>query len=147
VYRWADTDRSLDALLAQHGGPLVTLEYTNPLTGGPALPTLACEFHRVAPFGRTTPYRKVGASVYVVYRGSGESIIDGQRFEWGHGDMFVVPSWSTVEHQTSEPSDLFAISDRPILEALHLFRDEWLETPQEVVRTFTARVPQTAGTP
>ncbi len=143
VYRWTDADRSLEALLDERGGPLVTLEYTNPLTGGPALPTLACEMHRIVPTGRTRPYRKAGSSVYVVYRGAGESVIDGQRFNWGHGDIFVVPSWSTVEHEASEPSDLFAISDRPILEALHVFRDEWLDTPQHVTATFEAKEPAT----
>ncbi|MGI9015805.1 MAG: cupin domain-containing protein [Euzebya sp.] len=126
VYRWADMDRSLDTLLQRQGGPLAVMEYTNPLTGGPALPTLGCEMHRIMPQGLTTAYRKTGSSVYVVYRGAGYSIIDGQRFDWSHGDMFVVPSWSTLEHQASEPSDLFAISDRPILQALHVFREEWL---------------------
>lgn len=147
VYRWADADRSLDALMAEHGGPLVTLEYTNPVTGGSALPTLACELHRLATTGRSTPYRKVGSSLYVVYRGAGESVIDGQRFEWSHGDMFVIPSWSVVEHEASEGSDLFAISDRPILQALHLFREEWLQSPQQVTGTFAAKEPQAVGTP
>ncbi|CAN5496152.1 cupin domain-containing protein [soil metagenome] len=142
VYRWADADRALDALLVQCGGPSVTLEYTNPLTGGPALPTMACEMHRIAPAGHTTPYRKTGSSVYVVYRGAGFSVIDGLRFDWERGDMFVVPSWSTVEHQASEPSDLFAISDRPILQALHVFCDQWLEVPQEVTARFQADQPQ-----
>jgi gentisate 1,2-dioxygenase len=139
VYRWTDADRALEALLDEHGGPLVSLEYTNPLTGGPALPTLVSEMHRIVPVGRTRPYRKTGSSIFLVYRGAGESVIDGQRFDWSHGDMFVVPSWSTVEHEAREPSDLFAISDRSILQALHVFRDEWLDTPQEVTATFEAK--------
>lgn len=146
VYRWDDVDRTLQALMAEQRGPLVTVEYTNPLTGGPALPTLACELHRLAAGGRSAPYRKVGSSVFVVYRGTGESIIDGQRFEWGHGDMFVVPSWSVVEHHANEQSDLFAISDRPILQALHVFREEWFESPQRVVGTFEAKLPDAART-
>lgn len=144
VYRWADVDQSLNALMAEHGGPVAVLEYTNPVTGGPALPTLGCELHRVASGGRTSPYRKVGSSVFVVYRGAGESIIDGQRFTWSHGDMFVVPSWSVVEHHASEPSDLFSISDRPVLQALHVFREEWLDSPQQVVGTFQAKQPPAA---
>ena len=67
--------------------------------------------HRVVPGGRSQPYRKVGSSVYVVYRGKGSSIIEGQRFEWSRGDMFVVPSWATLEHEASEVSDLFAINN------------------------------------
>ncbi|MBA3851150.1 MAG: cupin domain-containing protein [Chloroflexi bacterium] len=139
VYRWADTDAALGALLAERSGPLATITYTHPVNGGPALPTMACEMHRLVPDGRSQPYRKVGSSVYVVFRGSGASIIDGQRFDWSAGDMFVVPSWTTLEHEASEPSDLFAISDRPILEALHLFRDEVLDQPQAVERVFVAK--------
>lgn len=139
VYRWADTDAALDALLAQRGGPLATITYTHPVNGGPALPTMACEMHRIVPGDRSRPYRKVGSSVYVVFRGRGSSIIDGQRFDWSAGDMFVVPSWSTLEHESSEVSDLFAISDRPILDALHLFRDEVLDEPQSIERVFAAK--------
>jgi gentisate 1,2-dioxygenase len=141
VYRWHDADTALDGLL-QEGNSLATLQYTNPLTGGPALPTLACEMHRLLPGTRSRPYRKAGSSVYVVYRGAGCSIIDGQRFEWSHGDVFVVPSWSTLEHDATEPSDLFAISDRPVLESLGVFRDEWSDTAQEVTGTFVAKEPR-----
>ncbi len=139
VYRWADTDAALDALLAERSGSLATIEYTHPVNGGPALPTMACEMHRVLPGNRSRPYRKVGSSVYVVFRGAGSSIIDGQRFDWSRGDMFVVPSWSILEHEASEVSDLFAISDRPVLEALHLFRDAHLDEPQTVERVFVAK--------
>jgi len=139
VYRWAETDAALHALLAERPGPVATIEYTHPVNGGPALPTMACEMHRIVPGRRSRPYRKVGSSVYVVFRGSGSSIIDSQRFDWSRGDMFVVPSWSTLEHEANEVSDLFAISDRPVLEALHLFRDELLDEPQTVERVFSAK--------
>jgi len=48
----------------------------------------------------------------------------------------VTPSWSIVEHQSAEQADLFSISDRPILQALHLYREAELEEPQEVIATF-----------
>lgn len=138
VYRWADTDAALDALLTERSGPVATVAYTHPVSGGPALPTMACEMHRVVPGLPSRPYRKVGSSVYVVFRGAGASIIDGQRFDWGQGDMFVVPSWSMLTHEADEISDLFAISDRPVLEALHLFRDEVIDQPQPVEKVFSA---------
>jgi gentisate 1,2-dioxygenase len=141
VYRWTDIDASLEALHEQRGETLTTIEYTNPTSGGPVMPTLACEMHRLMPGGRSRPHRKVGSSVYVVHRGAGASIIDGQRFEWQKGDMFVVPSWSVLEHEAGEPSDLFAISDRPVLQALRLFQEEWLDSPQEVSRVFEAGEP------
>ncbi len=136
LYRWKDTDATLSSLLESQGGPMVSLEYVNPTNGQAVMPTLGCQMHRIVPGQRTRPYRKVGSSIYVVFRGRGYSVINGQRFEWGRGDVFVTPSWATVEHESVEPADLFAVTDRPVLEALHLFREEYLAQPQEVASTF-----------
>ncbi len=136
TYRWGDTDRSLAALVESQGGPVVSLEFVNPLSGQAALPTLGCEMYRLLPPDRTPAHRKAGSSVFVVFRGSGSSIINAQRFDWAQGDTFVVPSWAAVEHQASAVSDLFAITDRPILEVLGLFREERLTQPQEVHSVF-----------
>lgn len=138
-YPWEETDRALADLLASDGGPMVTLEYANPLNGRPAIPTFSSEMHRVASGGKTRPWRKVGSSVYVVYRGNGSTIVNGQRFDWEPGDIFVTPSWAIVEHHASEQADLFSISDRPILEALHLYREAELASPQEVIAVFEAK--------
>jgi hypothetical protein len=137
VYRREDTDAAPDALLAERGGPMVGLEYVNPTSGGPALPTMSCELHRLVPRGRTTPVRRVGSSVVVVYQGAGTSVINGQRFEWSTGDMFVIPSWAVVDHQASEPTDLFVITDRPVMEAFGLYREMTLDSAQEVTSRFT----------
>src|SRR2546430_485345 len=92
---------------------MVTLRYVNPLTGASALPTMGCEMTRLVPRRRTRSLRKVGSSVYVVFRGRGISVIDGTRFEWAAGDSFVVPSWAAVDHEALEPADLFSIDDGP----------------------------------
>jgi gentisate 1,2-dioxygenase len=63
-------------------------------------------------------------------------VINGIRFEWGAGDIFVTPSWASVDHESSERADLFAISDRPVLQAFHLFREEELAERQEISGTF-----------
>jgi len=139
VYRWADTDAALGALAAATADPLVSVRYTNPATGGAVMPTLGCEVHRLAPGGPSAPHRKVGSSIYVVYRGRGHSVIDGQRFDWERGDVFVTPSWSTVQHEATEPADLFAVTDRPALEALHLYREESPAPAQAITSTFTPR--------
>ncbi len=141
VYRWNDIDAALDALHAERGGAETILEYTNPVTGGPVMPTLACEMHRLQAGQRTRGRRSVGSSIHVVYRGEGTSIIGGQQFRWGRGDIFVVPSWVPVEHEPDAMSDLFVLTDRPILETLHLFREEWLDTPQTVTGTFDSVAP------
>jgi len=115
---------------------VVGLEYVDPTTGGPALPTMSCELHRLVPGGRTTPVRRVGSAVVVAYAGAGTSVINGQRFEWSAGDMFVIPRWAAVDHQASEPADLFVITDRPVMAAFGLYREVTLDSEQEVTSAF-----------
>lgn len=123
-YAWADTDRALSALVDLGAGPHVSIEYTDPVTGGPVMPTLGCEIHRLLPSDRRPAKRRTGSAIWVAFRGSGRTVINGQAFDWSAGDVFVVPSWAAVDHQAHEPSDLFAITDRPVLESLHLHREE-----------------------
>ena len=146
-YRWGETERTLVALQRARGGPMVSLEFVNPLTGGPAVSTFACEMHRLSPGARSATKRKTGSSVYVVFQGSGRSVINGVCFEWGPGDIFVTPSWASVDHEASERADLFAVSDQPVLQALHLYREEGLAELQEIMGTFVPLegVSRTAG--
>lgn len=132
VYRWSEIDESLTRLLDEQGGPMVALEYVDPSSGGSVLPTLGCEMYRIQQGCRTASHQKVGSSVYVVWRGAGSSVINGHRLDWEQGDMFVSPSWSTVDHEATEPSDLFAITDRPVLQSLGLFRSRVLGDPQPI---------------
>ena len=45
---------------------------------------------------------------------------------------FAVPSWAALEHEASEPADLFSIDDRPVFESLGLYRETTLDRPQTV---------------
>src|SRR5258708_39741016 len=94
--------------------------------------------HRLYPGARTPTKRKTGSSVYVVFQGSGRSVINGVRFEWGPGNIFVTPSWASVDHEANARADLFAISDRPVLQVLYLYREEELAETQEILGTFVA---------
>jgi gentisate 1,2-dioxygenase len=135
-YRWQETERTLEALHQMRGGAMISLEFINPLTGSPVVSTFACEMHRIYPGARTASRRKTGSSIYVVFHGSGRSVINGVRFSWGPGDVFVTPSWASVDHEAEVQADLFAISDRPVLQALHLDREEELDKQQEIIGIF-----------
>jgi gentisate 1,2-dioxygenase len=39
-------------------------------------------------------------------------------------DIFVVPSWKPVVHDAPDEAVLFSCSDRPVQEALQLFRED-----------------------
>ncbi|WP_051342830.1 cupin domain-containing protein [Pseudonocardia spinosispora] len=140
IYRWTDTDARLDAeAAARPEQPSVSVEYVNPRSGGSVLPTLACGMQRVFAGRTTSGVRRAGNWTFVVRDGAGHSIIDGRRFDWATGDMFVVPSWSAVEHHADRRSDLFTLSDSPVLRALGLYREQPLDAPQQVTGVFTPR--------
>jgi gentisate 1,2-dioxygenase len=132
AYRWADTDAELSRLAAGSDAAAVSVEFTNPQTGASALPTLSCTMHRLLPGRRTRPVQRTGNSVYVVFRGDGESVVDGLRMRWSAGDMFVVPSWSAVEHEAPAGADLFSLGDAPVLRALGIYRETTLGAAQQV---------------
>jgi gentisate 1,2-dioxygenase len=139
VYRWADTDARLGQLLAASDAGSASLEFVNPTTGASVLPTLACGMHRIAAGQGTEARRRSGNTVFVVYRGRGHSVIDGTRFDWEAGDMFVAPSWTAVEHHAAdETADLFSLGDAPVLRALGIYREAVLDGPQEVGGVFAA---------
>jgi gentisate 1,2-dioxygenase len=146
LYAWEATRSALASLSGsagdEHDG--VALEYTHPLTGGSVLPTMACWIQMLRPRERTRAHRHTGSAVYYVVQGAGETIIDGCRFAWGQGDIITLPSWALHEHANVSAEDeaiLFSIQDRPVLEALGLYREESLAGDagrQAIASTFTA---------
>jgi gentisate 1,2-dioxygenase len=101
------------------------MRYTNPVTGGYPMTTIAA-FIQLLPKGfATAPYRSTDATVFVAVEGQGQTRI-GPDFtvHWQPRDLFVVPSWKQVVHETSADAVLFSFSDRPVQEALQLFRED-----------------------
>jgi oxalate decarboxylase/phosphoglucose isomerase-like protein (cupin superfamily) len=70
--------------------------------------------------------RVTGSSVFHVVRGSGRTVIDGKPFDWSKGDIIALPSWAQHAHSNtgSEDAILFSISDRPVIQALGLYRED-----------------------
>ena len=128
TYKWADTERALTNLAQADASPFddVALEFTNPHTGSAVLPTLGCWIQLIRPGVRTRAHRHTGSAVYLAFEGHGSTIIDGMRFDWGPGDMFVVPSWAFHEHwnASSERAILFSINDLPVVAGLGKYREQ-----------------------
>ena len=101
------------------------LRYSNPVTGGYPMATIAA-FIQLLPRGfQTARYRSTDATIFVAVEGRGKTRI-GADFvlEWEPRDIFVVPSWKPVIHEASDEAVLFSFSDRPVQEALQLFRED-----------------------
>jgi len=61
-----------------------------------------------------------------VFRGQGCTLVGGTRLEWKKGDSFVVPLWQWHSHEnvSDDEAVIFSINDRPVMEALQLYREE-----------------------
>jgi gentisate 1,2-dioxygenase len=106
------------------------MRYTNPITGNHAMATMAT-FIQLLPKGfATVGYRSTDATIFVPIEGKGRSTISmrsGEDFvvEWNKRDIFVAPSWHRIRHEAIDgDAVIFSFSDRPIQEALHLFRED-----------------------
>jgi gentisate 1,2-dioxygenase len=126
-YPYPRTRETLDSLY--RNGPVdpchgVKMRFVNPATGGSPLPTIAT-FIQLLPSGfRGKAYRSTDATVYCVVEGSGRSQIGKNSFDWKRHDIFVVPSWCPVSHESNEETVLFSASDRPVQAMLGLWREE-----------------------
>ncbi|NPT60105.1 gentisate 1,2-dioxygenase [Paraburkholderia elongata] len=126
-YPYARSREALDALY--RNGELdewdgVKLRYVNPATGGWPMPTIAT-FMQYLPAGfKGRTYRSTDATVYCVVEGNGTVKIGNDEFTFEPHDVFVVPSWAPVQLAASAESVLFSYSDRPVLAALNLLREE-----------------------
>ena len=128
-YPMSQARAALERLAAERGGspanPIV-LDYTNPLTGGPTMPTIACQIQLLRPGEHTLAHRRVCCANHHVIEGSGYSLVGGRRLDWEEKDVFTVPTWTFHEHVNTgdRPALLFGFTDAPVMKALDLYREE-----------------------
>jgi gentisate 1,2-dioxygenase len=132
-YRYVDVretlevmERAGDATSEEEG---VMLDYINPLTGGPTLPTIDAHAQLIRPGEHTRAVRDSASRLYHVLDGRGSSIIGGVRLDWEKGDTFCAPTWMWREHSvasTDSPAVLFSFDDAPIQKPFSLYRRQVL---------------------
>ena len=133
TYKWRDTLPMLERMAADgehdpYDG--VLLEYANPVTGGPTLPTMRARIQLLAPGEETLAHRHTGFVRYNCVQGEGVTTLDLEdttELEWGLRDIFRVPSWRWHRHKNlskTEPAILFSIGYSPMAETLGLYREE-----------------------
>jgi gentisate 1,2-dioxygenase len=128
AYKWEDTEKALSKMGEQPGDPYdgIVLEYANPLTGGPTLPTMSCQIQMLRSGEKTKSHRHTSSTIYHVYRGSGATVIGDRRYEWEKGDSFVIPLWYYHRHENSskDAAVFFVMSDKPLMEAIGHYRED-----------------------
>ena len=127
VYPYAQTSESLKRI-AKGAAPDTHLghkmRFVNPATGASPMPTMGA-FAQLLPAGfETAPYRCTDGTVYVCLEGSGNAEIAGTGHAFNERDVFVVPSWHTLKLQASDATVLFSFSDRPVQQALGIWREQ-----------------------
>jgi gentisate 1,2-dioxygenase len=121
-------ERAIEMASALDADPFddTLLEYQNPLTGGPALPTIGTALQRLRPGFRGRAHRHTGSVVYYVVRGEGSTEIDQQVYNWSQGDFLALPPWALHHHSNLSDKNealMFQVNDLPVLKGLGLYRD------------------------
>ncbi len=121
-FPWADTLNALEQAPADQDGYFgKTLELP-----APTIPTMALRVHAWPSKWHSRPYRHVANTAYVVMRGHGRSTLNGKSFDWQFGDAVAAPAWSRIEHEASEDSVVFSMSDEPVMRWSRYYRFEAL---------------------
>jgi len=137
VYRFDQVREALDRIRTQFDEPDegVVMEYVNPVTGGPAMPTMSFTMQLLRP-GEVSPWiRSTTSSVYCATGGTGLTVVGDKSLEWEENDVFVTPNWSWVQHQNVSSRDayLFRVSDEAAMRKLCLYRAQLRKSSGEIV--------------
>lgn len=129
-YAWGEAYGALLALKESEIKPDpydgLQVTYTNPFTGGPTFPTRSAGLQLLRAKESTRAHRHNSTTLYHVVQGDGVAMIGEQRFDWGKGDIFLVPPWSWHSHGnlSAEDAVLFTMTDAPTIAALGYYREE-----------------------
>jgi gentisate 1,2-dioxygenase len=125
AYEALDHLRAHSEWVPCHG---IKMEYIDPTTGGPAVPTISTFLQLLPPGFATAPYRATSSAVVTVVRGRGRVTLGrgagAATFEYGPKDLWAVPSWQHVCISAVEESVLFAASDEAVHRKLGVWREQ-----------------------
>lgn len=128
-YRADEMRHAQELLRREPGSPYdgIILEYSDPTTGGPVVPTLSFRSQLLRPGVSTLRRRRTASVVYCVLEGAGVTVVGDRRLEWSRNDVFVVPGWMWHCHANRDSrvdAVLYSVSDEPALAKLGVFRDQ-----------------------
>ena len=134
MYRAAEVRAAQERLSREPGSPYdgIVLEYADPTSGAPVVPTLSFRSQLLRPSEATWRRRRTASTVYCVLEGRGATEVGERRLEWSRNDVFVVPGWMWHRHCNSDAradAILYSVSDTPTLAKLGVLRDQGM-TPE-----------------
>lgn len=90
------------------------------------------------PGERNKPHRHTNMALSIIIKGQGYSIIEGKKYEWETGDVFIVPPWAEHEHcNTSETEQalFYTIQDVPVVSRMGI----WFRESPEMEKSHVYR--------
>src|SRR6204780_898705 len=78
----------------------------------------------LAPRIKTAPLQTTANNIYAIVKGSGATMVDGERFEWKRGDVIAAPAWRPHFHEAAEDALLLRVTDEPVMQRLGFHRVE-----------------------
>ncbi|MCH4815791.1 MAG: cupin domain-containing protein [Saccharolobus sp.] len=109
----------------------IVVEYTNPINGGPALPTIDIKMRLIRSKTELKPIRSTENTIFIPVEGYVtfdiiESNMGSLRINLKTRDPLVIPSWTKyrIINDDDKAAILFSYSDRPIFDAFGLYRKE-----------------------
>jgi gentisate 1,2-dioxygenase len=128
VYPYSTTKAALSGISRGTPDPHLgfKLRHVNPATGASPMPTIGTYAQALPKGFETRPYLCTDGTVHVCLEGDGEAEIDGTTHRFMENDVFVVPSWSSLSLRANRAANLFSFSDRPVQQALGLWREQRL---------------------
>lgn len=129
AYRWEPLRELLEKHRDWDGDPYeaLSVEYVDPVNGGPIFKTMTFFAQMLRPGERTRPLKQTASLLVTPFEGGGRghTLIEGKRFDWNNFDTLAVPANGWYEHvneSKSEPVIFFVASDEPALRAFGLHR-------------------------
>ncbi len=103
----------------------VTLEYTNPLNGGPVFPSMGLKLTLVKAGKKSGPIQRTENLVAICLEGEGSiTLASGEKMSMRSHDVAIIPSWEQYSLEAgSSDLVLFTYSDEPIFRAVKMFRE------------------------
>ncbi len=125
-YPWTNTQAALERLARYTSDDeAVELDYVNPETGDPCLPTMGFTAMMLRPGETVRPPRRSASAVFHVVQGAGRSSVNGKSFSWKRGDTFSAPVFASIEHGAAgkEPAFLIRVHDAPLQQKLGFYEE------------------------
>lgn len=118
-FPWTEMRAQLDAV----AGGYAALRYRRP-DGAEIGAIMGAAAERLDAGCSSPPVRETVSAVMHVVAGAGTTRVGDTELRWETGDTFAIPAWHAVEHRSSASSRsyLFRYDDRPMIDALGLYR-------------------------